>query len=115
MLTPVATLVEQLRSLKGHPDQQILVAAITGPSTPYTVEWRQSGPSDPSGLWPGIGWSCVSTAGSLVDPAVRINQWAASFGANGQTFSACADSFAPALETLANSLAQRLPAPTAMP
>ena len=40
MLTPVATLVAQLRALKPDPDGQIMVSAIAGPTTPYTVHWR---------------------------------------------------------------------------
>src|SRR5213075_883161 len=39
MLTPVATIVSQVRALKAYPDQQILVAAIAGPPSPYAVRW----------------------------------------------------------------------------
>src|SRR5262249_32011878 len=40
MLTPLATLTAQLRALKSHPDQQILVGVITGPGAPYAVHWK---------------------------------------------------------------------------
>ena len=40
MLTPVADVASALRSVKPFPDQQIVVTAITGPPTPYTVAGR---------------------------------------------------------------------------
>ena len=41
LLTPVASFVAQLRSLKPFPDQQIVVAAIAGPPVPYGVKWQR--------------------------------------------------------------------------
>ena len=38
MLTPVDTFISHIKSLKSDPDDQILVAAITAPATPYTVQ-----------------------------------------------------------------------------
>jgi hypothetical protein len=108
LLTPVATFREQLRALKPFPDQQVLVAAIAGPSAPYTVGWKAPSVSD-SGPWPVIGHSCTASDGSFADPAVRLNELAASFGANGQTLSLCAESFAPLLSTLATRLAEHVP------
>jgi len=115
MLTPLATIASQLRSLKAHPDQQILFATITAPSTPYTVYWRQPSTPDPAGPWPDTAHSCIATDGSFGDPAVRINQFATSFGANGKVFSLCDQSFAPLLQTLGNMIAQRIPEPASMP
>ena len=42
-------------------------------------------------------------------PAVRINEFAAGFGANGQTSNICVDSFAPILSTFAAQLAAHIP------
>lgn len=116
LLTPVATLAAQLRSRKAHPDEQILVGVITGPSTPYTVHWQLPSITDPAGPWPEISHSCMSAgSGSFADPAVRINQWASSFGASGQILNVCDNSYGPLLDTLAQRLAQQLPTPPAMP
>lgn len=114
MLTPLATLSAQLRSLKRAPDQQILASVITGPTVPYTVNWYPASTAD-SGPWPTVTQSCTAPDGSFADPAVRINQWASSLGANGQVFSVCELSFAPALEAMANQIAQHLPPPANEP
>jgi hypothetical protein len=116
MLTPVATLASQLRALKRYPDQQILVAAITGPSAPYTVGWKPAGTPDPGGPWPVVANSCASpTDGNFADPAVRINQWANSFGANSKVLSVCDTSYAPALDSLAEKINEALPPPANTP
>jgi hypothetical protein len=114
MLTPVATLVAQLRSLKRYPDQQILVGVITGPTTPYTVYWRTPNVTD-SGPWPQVTHTCTALDGSDGDPAVRLTQWAQSFGPNGQVLNVCDTSFAPLLESLAGKINQQLPPPMNQP
>jgi hypothetical protein len=58
VLIPVAEVTQQIRSLKAFPDQQIVVTAITGPTSPYTVKWHL--PSSPdTGPWPIIAHSCT--------------------------------------------------------
>ncbi|HEY7371897.1 MAG TPA: hypothetical protein VIF57_06935 [Polyangia bacterium] len=111
LLTPVGTLAAQLRALKRFPDQQILFAAITGPSAPYTVHWKAPTTADPGGPWPEISHSCTALDQSVGDPAIRINQLAGSFGANGQVLSVCETSYAPSLQTLAGMIVQQLPPP----
>ena len=106
-LTPLAMLRAQIRSLKPFPDEQILVAAIAAPSAPYTVEWRNQGVTD-TGPWPVIDISCTAPDGSFGIPGVRING-SGSFGANGQAFSVCVDTFAPILSSLATELAAHIP------
>ena len=108
MLTPLATLRAQLRSLKPFPDQQILVAAIAAPSAPYTVEWRNPYGND-TGPWPVIDHSCMGSDGTFAAPAVRLNEFATGFGANGQTSNICVDSFAPILSSFAAQLAAHIP------
>ena len=108
MLTPLATLRAQIRSLKPFPDQQILVAAIAGPGAPYTIEWRNPSAGD-TGPWPVIDHSCTAPDGSFATPAVRINEFASSFGANGQASNICVDSFAPILSSFAAQIAAHIP------
>jgi len=52
---------------------------------------------------------------TFADPAVRISQWAASFGANGRIFSVCTDDLGPAMQAIGQDLAQRIPPPLDMP
>lgn len=104
MLTPVGTLVAQLRSLKAFPDQQLLVATIVGPRAPYTVQWRNP-PVPDTGPWPSISPSCVSADGSVGLPAVRIADWVSAFGVNGRSYSVCDANFAPNLQDIAERVA----------
>jgi hypothetical protein len=103
MLTPVATFVSQLRSVKPFPDQQIVVSAITGPATPYAVHWRAPSVAD-SGPWPEITHSCVAADTSYGDPAVRITAFVSAFGVNGSVLSICNDSYAPAMQIIADRI-----------
>jgi hypothetical protein len=107
MLTPVATIVSQLRALKPFPDQQIVVTAIAGPTTPYQVTWRPPITND-TGPWPGIEHSCTASDGSVADPAVRLAQWVSAFGPNGLFLSACEDNFGPSLDRMAMLLNQAM-------
>ena len=102
MLIPVANVASQIRSLKRYPDDQIVIAAITGPNIPYTVHWVvRPGETAPR---THISASCTSADGSFADPAVRVAQFAQAFGANGLLLSACADNYAPGLQRLAELL-----------
>jgi hypothetical protein len=99
MLLPVATINDQLRALKLYPDEQLLVGAISGPSAPYFVHWTSM--PGASGPLPSVSATCIGSDGSSAAPAVRINQWVQSFGANGVVMSACSDNFGPAFDRLA--------------
>jgi hypothetical protein len=110
MLTPIATFVSQLRALKQFPDDQILVSAIVGPPTPYTVTWKTPAISD-TGPWPVIAHSCTSTDSSFADPAVRIGNLVTAFGANGLANSVCDVSYASTFDKLAQALARALEPP----
>ena len=110
MLTPVATLVKQLRALKADPDHQIVVAAITGPSTPYQVHWKTPPTSD-TGPWPEMTHACTATDTSFADPAVRIGAFVDAFGANGVKLSICDDSYAPALQIIGERVGQTISPP----
>jgi hypothetical protein len=96
LLTPVSQFVSDIRQLKSDPDNQILVASISAPASPYTVSWvAESGgqATQPGELWPQIEHSCGAagaddvnpmstmspTDGSFGDPGVRITEFAQGF------------------------------------
>jgi hypothetical protein len=105
MLTPVGRIVEQLRALKRFPDQQIVVAAIAGPTTPYTISWTNGA----NGPRPRIASSCTGGDGSAAVPAVRIEQWVRSFGPNGLMLPVCIDNYGPSLDRLGALMNGALP------
>ena len=115
LLVPVAEFTARIRALKAAPDSEIVVAAIAGPSTPYTVQWRAPSTADTScGAslcpWPAVAHSCTATDSSFADPSVRINQWVGTFGANGIALSICEASFAPAMQQVASRIGALLAA-----
>jgi len=105
MLIPVSKVVEQLRSLKRFPDQQIAVATVAGPPTPYTVKWHAPTSRD-TGPWPEMAQSCTASDASWADPAVRLTQWAAAFGNNGASVSVCNTDYAPSFQRFGDILKQ---------
>jgi hypothetical protein len=107
MLTPVATFVSQLRSLKAFPDDQVLIGVIAAAPTPYTVTWKNPSIAD-TGPWPVIAHSCTASDGSFGDPAVRLTALASAFGTNGVVESVCNTSYAPIFTVLADALARAL-------
>jgi hypothetical protein len=104
-LTKVGDEVAFLRGLKADPNQ-IMVAAITGPATPYSIDLAPN-PSTNEQI-ANIDHSCMLNSGEYADPSVRILQWVEGFGANGLFLPICADSFAPALTTIAQKLSMLL-------
>ena len=110
----IKTIAAQIRSLKRFPDRQIVVGAITGPTTPYTVRWVDR-PGDNVGPRPHIAASCTSADTSSAAPAVRIQQWAEAFGANGMVLPVCVDNFGSALDKIAELMIGALPVITVIP
>ena len=112
-LMPVVDTANKLKGLKADPSM-VLVAALTGPATPYTINWRSPPTADTSCgstancPWPFIAHSCTATDGSFADPAVRVNQFVGEFGAFGLTQSICSDNFGPALDAIAKMILARL-------
>ncbi|MES1206312.1 MAG: vWA domain-containing protein [Pseudomonadota bacterium] len=119
-LTPVTKFVSDIKSLKQDPDNQILVAAITAPPDPYTVEWvpPASPPPGTSGqVWPQVMHSCgakggddvnpnpaqTTTDGSFGDPGVRITQFVKDFP-NFFVSSICDPSYAQSMTAIATKL-----------
>lgn len=107
-LTPVAEFVRFFKSLKPNPDD-VIVAAITGPVTPYAVELRTVRNRDTGVVQsePRVVPSCTSSNGSAV-PAVRLQQFIEAFGANGTTESLCEGDFRPAMARIGDKIAGRI-------
>jgi hypothetical protein len=120
LLTPVSQFVDDIKSLKVDPDNQIVVSAIVAPSSPYTVAWVA--PLDgqnlqPGELWPEVEHSCGAAGGDDVnpeatqlpndgssgDPAVRISQFVNSFS-NSALRSVCDASYASAMAAIATKV-----------
>jgi hypothetical protein len=118
-LTNISTFISGIKALKADPDNDIVVAAIMGAATPYTVEWVPgSGVSNE--LWPQVQHACgpassdtnpagqISTDETFGDPTVRLTQWVKAFGDNGITASICDADYAPAFQQIANKIGARL-------
>ncbi len=115
LLTPVGTFVDEIRALKpSDPDNLIVVSAIVGPPSPYSVAWVPAvGAQAAEGeLWPQIEHSCgapgginpeatqTATDGSFGDPGVRLAQFVKAFG-NGAVASICDASYASSVQNVA--------------
>ena len=86
LLTPVSQFINDIKALKQLPDDQILVAAIAAPETPYGVAWLpESGGQNtqPGELWPTILNSCGEKGGKFTNPMATINPTDGSFGDPG--------------------------------
>jgi hypothetical protein len=97
LLTKVGDEVAFLKGLKPDPSR-IVVAAITGKPTDYSVEMIQRA-GDPE-RHPNIKPSCTSTTGDTADPAVRLQQWLSAFGDHGLSESICDDNLSSALDSI---------------
>jgi len=109
-LLSVAETVARIKALKPDPDNQVIVATIAGPETPYTVEWKAAPTSD-SGPWPAIKHSCTASDGSYADPSTRTSAFVSQFGPNGLQLSICDTEFAPALVRIAQKIGERISKP----
>jgi hypothetical protein len=109
-LVTVEGFVTFLKSLKASPDQ-ILVAALSGPKEPYTVQPHtfslMMGGSESQ---PQLAHSCTSGSTGLeyADPGIRIRQFLDAFGLNGVSESICANDFAPAMMRIADVIGRAL-------
>jgi hypothetical protein len=108
LLTPVDTFLQQIKKLKTDPANQILVASIQGPVTPYVEHWKAAPIAD-SGPWPEIMHSCPADVSQqaqvgFADPGVRMQQFVQGFGGNGLVYPICSNNFGPSLQTIAQKL-----------
>jgi hypothetical protein len=99
LLYPVETLASFFKSLKPDP-AMLFVSAIAGPSTPYAIDYRMSGTEQVAQL----ARSCTRADGAYADPGVRMAEFTAKFGSNGNFSSICNDSYAPALAQLGTAI-----------
>jgi hypothetical protein len=107
-LMRVADFVSFFKTLKSNPDD-VIVAAITGPTTPYSVQLdrvrdRATGSTE---MEPRIVPSCMSSNGSAA-PAVRLQQFIDAFGVNGTVESICEGDFSPAMARIGDKIAGRI-------
>jgi hypothetical protein len=128
-LTPVSKFISDIKSLKTDPDNQILVAGIIGPATPYAVEWdpEMGGQNtQPGELWPAVQHSCgpdtatapavnpqssqFTTDQSFGDPGVREAQFIGAFK-NSVVASICDPTYAASMTTIATKLGQLITPP----
>ncbi|HET6283237.1 MAG TPA: hypothetical protein VFH73_19930 [Polyangia bacterium] len=103
-LLRVSEAIARTKALKIDPTK-ILVAAITGPVTPYIVKMTPA--NGAGGIMedqPGIVHSCMLNNGEYADPSIRIKEWVDAFGNNGVFLPICVDSFAPALARIAQEI-----------
>jgi hypothetical protein len=109
-LVSFADVVARLKALKTNRNS-VLVAALAGPPTPFTVELAPAPIDDPH-PWPHVAPSCHDAAGKTVArPGVRMEQLVYAFGHNGVIQNICDDDFTPALGAIAQSLADVLGPP----
>jgi hypothetical protein len=115
-LLGVVDTANRIKKLKPDPSQ-VIVAAITGPATPYTVKWKPPTADTSCGAascpWPLIGHSCGSEQdpAGFADPGVRVNEFVKEFGANGLALEICSDDFAPSLRRIGDLINQQLQPP----
>ncbi len=107
-LMRVADFVTFFKGLKASPDD-VIVAAITGPPTPYSVTLqrvreRTTGTVE---MEPRIVPSCTSSNGEAA-PSVRIQQFVEAFGDNGTFESICDGDFSPAMARIGDKIAGRI-------
>lgn len=113
LLEPVAGFVAFLRSLKSDP-AMVFVGAMAGPPAPYQVETKPPSIAD-VGPWPVVAHSCTTASGAFADPAVRINELAASLGSRGAFETICAGDMAVPLQRIARAITQPFTTPCVTP
>lgn len=102
-----------VKQFKSNPED-VLVAAIAGPPTPYVVipQVNAAAMGETDAV---IQHSCMQpTAGvsEYADPAVRIKQWVDTFGANGIFYPICSDNLNKAMVGIADKVHQKVGAPS---
>jgi hypothetical protein len=120
-LIPVSKFVNDIKSLKPDPDNQILIGEIVAPAVPYAVEWVPGMPqSGNAELWPQVMHSCGAAGadhvnpdpstqtvsdGSFGDPGVREVQFANAFP-NSVVASICDSDYSQSMLAIAEQLTQ---------
>jgi hypothetical protein len=103
-LIDVSMIVDSIRALKLHPDQQILVSGIFGwPQDPATARYTYV--DSPVGI--DYAPICTSANGEAT-AGLRMKAFVDGFGAHGSLFSICQDDFRPAMQQIGAALAGML-------
>ncbi len=110
VLRNVGDVAAGIKKLKTDPDNQIVFAAISGLSTPYTVHWKKPQFNDTK-PWPEISHSCMAADGSYADPSPRISQLVREFGSNGLQLDICGGEFSAALSRIADKIRDHISNP----
>ncbi|HEY4176694.1 MAG TPA: hypothetical protein VGM90_07680 [Kofleriaceae bacterium] len=102
LIDPIGPYVERLKSVKSDP-ARVAVYAMSGPPTPFAIELRTppgvTGPPEPA-----LAHSCAYQGNfgpEVADPAVRLAEFAAGFGANGAFADDCAVNLTPRMAGIA--------------
>ena len=128
-LIPVSKFVSDIKGLKTDPDNQILVAGIIAPGSPYTVEWDppvNGHNTQPGELWPAVQHSCgpqtaanpmvnaaskqITTDGSFGDPGVREEEFLHAFPHSVEA-SICDPSYSNSMMQIVTKLGQLITPP----
>lgn len=91
--------VDFLESLR--PPGRLIVATISGPAEPVSVTLEP-------GAILSLDDSCTGPVTGGADPAVRLEQFASSFGQHGSSASTCDSDYGPALSVVATAIAAAL-------
>lgn len=113
-LIPVQEFVNDIRRVKPRPDQQIIVAAVTGlPDDPKTAQYKYDLVMPDGGGTPAIDYLpvCQNMRNGKATASIRIKKFVDSFGPNGSVHSICADEFKDAMKNIADKLASKLTTP----
>jgi hypothetical protein len=99
-LIPMSYYIDYFRRVKGNPNRVIL-AAVAAPTDPFAVVLDTN-------MYPALQHSCQSGNGTFGDPGVRLKQLIDSAGDLGTYTSICQDSYADAMQVIAQKIGQRL-------
>jgi len=106
---------DYIKALKPDRPNDILVAAIAGPSAPYRVISVNNQFHDGE-MIPSVDHSCTFLPSEpdakleYADPAIRINQWVRTFDTNGFSYPICASDLQMAMTDIAHRIQEKIPA-----
>jgi hypothetical protein len=101
-------MVASVRGVKPRPDEQIIVAAITGWTEDETgALYRYGALPGPNNKEIDYLPLCEGANGKAT-PAIRIKKFVEAFGSNGSLHSICANDFSPAMKQIGEKLAAKV-------
>jgi hypothetical protein len=101
-LLPVQLFIDWAKRIKNTPNK-VIAAAVAAPTDPFAVS------VDPTNGFPTLNHSCGPTAnGTFGDPGIRLKMFIDTFGDLGTYTSICDDSYANAMQVIAEKIGRRL-------